>query len=261
MANYTTSADLIDDALFRAGEPTDDTSDFQAAAVAYLNRVYQAIWDGGSELVPEINENWAWIKKDNRGILTMEPSVSSGTVSVTNGSATITLSEAQTPAISTSMQEWFFKVDNHPDVFEITSNDLTTTQTLESVYTGETDGTATFRIWKPLYGLASDVVKITSAMQGFDQPGRRINEVTLEEMNFNWPKNQYRPGQPYNFAMFASTQKVMFSHHGGTSATDLIKIEYEYIKSLSDLADDSTEPAVPRHYRKTMAITDRDWET
>jgi len=239
MANYTTSADIIDDALFRAGEPTDDTSDFQAAAVRYLNRVYQAIWDGGGELVPEINENWHWLKKDDIGVLTMQPSIKTGTVSVTNGSASITFSDAPAPAIDTSMQEWFFKVDNHPDVFEISSNDLATAQTLESVYTGPTDGTATYRMWKAIYPLASDVVKITAPMQGFDNPKRQIAESDLELMNFNWPKNTYRVGQPYNFAMMNSTQKIMFSHHGGSSSTDLIKIEYPYIASPADLADDT----------------------
>ena len=43
MANYTTSADLVTDILFRSNEPTDGTSDFDSIALQYLNRAYQGL--------------------------------------------------------------------------------------------------------------------------------------------------------------------------------------------------------------------------
>ena len=50
--NYTSSLDLKNDVLFRTGEATDGTSDFDAAALQYLNRAWQIVWEGGHELDP-----------------------------------------------------------------------------------------------------------------------------------------------------------------------------------------------------------------
>ena len=82
MANYTFSSDLVNDILFRAGEPIDGTSDFDSVALQYLNRAYQSVWSGGSEILPQINEQWWWLRKDDQGVLTLNPVIDTGTVLV-----------------------------------------------------------------------------------------------------------------------------------------------------------------------------------
>src|SRR5690348_10306379 len=96
MANYSTSSDILQAALFEAGEPTDGTSEYQAAALRLLNRAYQAIWMGGAELDPTCNEEWLWLQSSTPGVLTIYPVVTTLTAVVTNFSTSIVFSSAPT---------------------------------------------------------------------------------------------------------------------------------------------------------------------
>lgn len=253
MANYTTSADLVTDILFRANEPTDGTSDFDSIALQYLNRAYQGLWSGGSEVDPSVNEVWWWLRKDDQGVLTLNPLENTGTVAVTNGSTTATLGTS----IASSMAGRHFKVDDHPDVFIVSSHSGgSTSMTLESVYTGATNATASFKLTQLDYDLASDVLYLTSPFMAYQDGRHEIPVISLEALRANWPLNEVGSGVPKN-AAFIGERKVRFSHYGGTSSTDLIKLDYEYLYEPSDLADDSGEPLVPRQYRKILA----DWAT
>ena len=251
MANYTTSADLLDDILNRAGEKTDGTSDFNAAAIRYLNRAYQGIWKGGGSLDPEVHETWWWIRKDDQGVLTLDPVIDTGTVSVTNNSTSITFSSGPTPSVAGR----HIKIDDHADVFVISAHSAgQTSATLESVYTGSTDATASYKVMHLDYDLAGDVLYLSSPMKAFQDGRKEIPGIDLNSLSEKYPLNHTAAGVPKNFA-FLSQSKVRFSHYGGSSSTDLIKIDYEYAAEPSDLADDSNEPLVPREYRFILA----DW--
>lgn len=251
MANFTTSADLLDDILFRAGEPIDGTSDFNDDAIRSLNRAYQGIWEGGQELDPEIHEVWWWLRKDDQGVLILNPIIDTGAVSVTNNSTSITFSTAPTPSVAGR----HFKVDDHADVFIISAHTAAATgATLESVYTGETDTAASFKVVQLDYSLASDVLYISTPMFAYQEDRHEIFGLSLLELRDKWPLNKVGAGVPKNFAFITQTS-VRFSHYGGVSATKLIKLDYEYIREPADLADDATEPVVPRQYRKILA----DW--
>lgn len=251
MANLTTSADILDDALSRAGEATDGTSDLNSDAIVFLNRAYQGIWSGGAELEPSINETWWWLRKDTQGVLTLNPVITTDTVSVSNNSTTITFSSA--PAAS--MAGRHFKVDDHADVFIILSHTGgNANATLESVYTGDDDTAASYKVFQLDYSLASDVLHLVSPMTAFQDNRYKIFGIDLEVLSDKWPLNEASHGVPTNFSMIGQ-RKVRFSHYGGQSSTELIKINYEYLYEPSDLADDATEPIVPRQYRKILS----DW--
>jgi hypothetical protein len=253
MANYTTGTDLVTDILFRANEPTDGTSDFDSVALQYLNRAYQGIWSGGSELDPSIMEVWWWLRKDDQGVLTLNPVTDTGTIAVTNNSTTITFSSAP----SASQAGSHFKVNDHADVFIISSHSGgATSATIESVYTGSTDSAASFKAFKLDYDLASDVLYLTSPFIAFQDGRKEIPVIPLDILRSKWPLNETGSGVPRN-AAWLGERKVRFSHYGGLTSTDLIKLDYEYIHEPSDLADSSAEPLVPRQYRKILA----DWAT
>src|SRR3989304_5879373 len=123
MSNYTHSQDLVTDILFRNGEPTDGTSDFDSVALQYLNRGYQIVWTGGAELDPSLNEKWLWLRKNPPGVLTLEPRIVNGTVRVTKGSTAITFSEGAGPAIPAKLGRLLVAVDaGNGDVFRIATN-------------------------------------------------------------------------------------------------------------------------------------------
>ncbi len=251
MANFTTSADLINYALSQAGEKDDGTSDLNNDALTYLNRAYQSLWSGGSEIDPEINEVWWWLRKDTQGVLTLNPEITTGTVNVSNNSASATLSSA--PAAS--MAGRHFKVGGHADIFIVSAHTAATTGlTLESVYTGDDNATASYSLRQYDYDLESDVLYLGAPMRAYQNNRGQIGFVPLEVLVEKWPIDQGYMGVPTNFAMIGE-QKVRFSHFGLQAATDLIKVDYEYVKEPIDLADDSASPLVPRQYRKILA----DW--
>lgn len=249
MTTLTTSADILDDILFRCGEATDGTSDFNAHAISALNRAYRAMWMGGGEFVKGMNEPWLWLKKDPPGTLILEPVYETGTVSVTNNNASITFSAT----IATSRANWFFKVDNHPDIFRISAHTAgTDTATLDSVYTGDTDTGATYQLMKLEYELASDVLRVIAPMR-VRSTQYEIDGVELPALEREWPLHLAEPGVPEVFAPVTET-KVRFNRYGGQSSTELIRVEYDYLrKPTSELADDSTEPLVPLQHRQVLA--------
>ena len=253
MANYTFSQDLVNDILFKCGEPVDGTSDFDSQALEYLNDAYQGVWTGGRELDPNINENWWWLRKDDQGVLTLDPVRDAGTVAFTNGSNSITFSSAP----SFSVSGWHIKADEHADVFIISDHTASgAAATLESVYTGETAATASFKCMHLDYALATDLIYLRGPMQVFQQTAVHKNEVHLTDlhtMGQEWPLNEIGSGVPDSFAMLTE-RSVRFSHFGGVSAGDYIKVNYEYGYEPADLTDSGSEtPLVPRQYRSILA--------
>jgi hypothetical protein len=252
MANYKYSADLVDEILFRAGEPTDGTSEFEAAALRYLNRAYQAVWMGGGAFAPEINEEWWWLQKHPPGALVLDTPVWGGTVSVTKGSTNITFSVAS----SVSLVGRFFFVTGTPDVFRIVTHTAgQTAAVLDVPYTGSTNSAASYKALKLEYDLASDVLRLIGPMRTFQLPTRtrldheyEITGMELPAMEKRYPLATTEIGIPNAFA-FVSNSKVRFNRSPDTE----VKIEYDYLYKPADLTDSPTEePALPHEWRKLL---------
>jgi hypothetical protein len=273
MANYQYTSDLLGDMLFRAGEPTDGTGDYVDAALRYLNRAYQSIWLGGSELDPGINEDWLWLRSTDPGIITLRPSYSGGYTAVTHNDATYSLGVDGTDPGSALpidslvgsdiLDGWFFKADDHADVFRFDTSNYTLLSPgppyftvdgeFDSVYTGSTDAAAGYKIFRLEYDLASDVLRLLSPMRVYQDNRIKIHGMSVEVMHNQWPLSTPLAGVPSGFAMVGD-QKVMFSHYAGDASTDRIRIEYDYLKKPSILANTTNEePLIPIQYRKVLA--------
>lgn len=250
MANYKFSSDLVNDILFRAGETTDGTSNFEAIALQYLNRAYQSMWMGGGEFLDGNNQNWWWLRKDPPGTLILQPSITTGTVSVTNNSASITFSSA--PAASVA--GYFFRVDGQEDVFRIsTHTGGSGSATLDSVYTGTTATAATFRLMKTEYTLATDALRIIAPMRVRLAHTGSIEGTDSAAMDKSFPIHLLESGVPTLFAHIGET-KIRFNRYGMTSSTNLIRVEYDYLYKPADLTDSgSEEPVVPLQYRHLLS--------
>lgn len=252
MANYQFSQDLVNDVLFRAGEGTDGTSDFQAVALQYLNRAYQALVNGGSEIDPDVQEDWWWARKHPPGVINVLAAIETGTVSVTNNSASITFSSA--PAASVA--GYFFRVKDQPDIYRIaTHTAASTSATLDAVYTGPTNAAGTYRLMKLEYDLPSDLIRIISPMrisQGWED---EVEGVELSAMEREWPLRDIEGGSPTQFAM-VTEMKLRFNKYGPVVGTtpNMIRVEYDYIYRPADLTNSgSEEPIIPRQYRRLLS--------
>lgn len=252
MANYTFSQDLVNDILFRAGEGTDGSSDFQAVALQYLNRAYQALVNGGSEIDPNVQEDWWWARKDPPGVLNLVASITTGTVNVTNNSTSITFSSA--PAISVA--GYFFRVNDQPDVFRIASHTAASTSaTLDAAYTGPNAAAAAFKLFKTEYTLPADLIRIISPMRIYQGVEAEVDGVELTALERNWPIREIESGPPTQFAMVGET-KLRFNKYGPVSGAtpNMIRVEFDYIYRPLDLTNSaSEEPVVPRQYRRMLA--------
>ena len=254
MSNYRYSSDLINDALFRTGEPTDGTSDFQAQGLQYLNRAYQIIQLGGMEIDLSVNESWWWLEKSPPGTLTLQPKLT-GNASVTNKSAGITFSAAPTPAIDLSLASgWFLRVNSQADVFRVKTHvSGGVAATLDSVYTGPTATAAAFTAFKLEYALATDVLRPLSPMRVYQDNQSEIDGVDQASLDRDYPLRLVEGGIPAKFA-FVGERRVRFSHWGGASGTKLVRVEVPYLRRLADLTNSaSEEPAVPMPYRRVLS--------
>lgn len=250
MANLKFTSEILDDIQFRAGEPTTSDSDFYDQALKQLNRAYRIIWMGGGELVPEMNEPWLWLKKDPPGTVILQPVYTTGTVSVTNNDTSVTFSGV----INTDLDGWFLKINDHPDVFRIASHTSgSASATLDSVYTGPTDTAESFTLMKLEYELASDFLRVIAPMRVQAEGRSEIDGIDLSSLDFNYPLTYVAAGVPEAFSLVTES-KVRFSHAGGTDSTQLIRVEYDYLRRPDDLTDSgSEEPAIPLHYRHILS--------
>lgn len=255
MANYQFSSDLINDVLFRAGESTDGTSDFEAAALQYINRAYQAIWSGGAEIAPEVNEPWWWLFKE-ANFLT-DASIATGTVSVTLGSASITFSVA--PAAS--VVGFWFKVTGHNELYKIAMHTGGAVgATLDSVYLGATNAAASYILFKTDYTLTTDVLRLVTPMRlgqtnaagtAYTRPGRnyQILGVSNRELDEIAPLALAAAGVPKLFAQIGEAA-VRVDLYSGTR----VRVDYAYMQRPAVLTDSGAEePVVPLQYRRLIA--------
>lgn len=250
MASLNTSADILNWILFQASEPTDGTSDFHAHAIEALNRAYRDIWQGGGALVKDMNEPWLWLKKDPPGVLTLNPVIESGTVSVTNNSASITFSDNITPSIVGRFIEFDGDVG---DIFRVSTHTSgTATATLDSPYTG-TSGSYTYRAMQLEYTLATDTLRVIAPMRIQRDRHHRIDGMDLTSLDRDYPIAYIESGAPDRFAL-VTENKIRFNRYGGTASGEYIRVEYDYLQQPAvELTDDSVEPLIPLKDRGVLA--------
>lgn len=272
MANYSTSADLIDDVLWRTGELTsagDRTSDMATWTLTYLNRVYQSICLGGGELVPDMYEDWWWLWKSPPGTVVLNPEWTTGTVTVTNNSTSGSFSTkpVDVNGSNISVQGWFLKVQGsslgHQDVFRISSHVAGATAfTLDTIFTGTTSSGASFDAFQLEYQLgATDILRLISPLRQYrtSDPQYDVELIDAAAMDASYPLKLVESGTPTRAAVVAVTAAglvtLRFNRWGGTANTDFVRLEYDYLQAPAALTDGTGTPLVPAFFRRVLS----DW--
>jgi hypothetical protein len=144
------------------------------------------------------------------------------------------------------MDDRYFKVDGHEDVFRVSAHTASSdTLTLDSVYTGSTDATASYTLFKLDYTLASDAIEILAPMivNRVNNNEGRIDGISLNKLP---PLQNIGGGIPNKFAYVDDTT-IMFNKY---AVDELVRVNYWYKKRPADLTDSgSEEPEVPLRYR------------
>lgn len=105
MAQFRSTADILDLALTNGGEVTNGNSPYETQVLNYLNRVHFAIVAGGTIPIGgdssiTIDEVWPWARSSKPLILELQPKVDTGTVTVTLGSEAGTFSSAPAASVA-----------------------------------------------------------------------------------------------------------------------------------------------------------------
>lgn len=159
MAQFRTSADLLDSILRRAGEPTSGTSDLENDALEYLNRIHHTIIAGGNEFDMDVDEPWIWARSTSPMLLELQPAYSTGTVSLTQGSEAGTFSSG--PAAS--LEGWHLRIDGRDAVYKIAQHTAASTAfELDGAYAESTGATLTYKAFKLDYELVPSHIVVNS---------------------------------------------------------------------------------------------------
>lgn len=242
---YVTTRDIKNDVLFRCFEPGAG-GDWTEKIIDYINRVYSTLAAGASEFLPEYVDDWWWTRESS--VLTLLPAITTGSIAVTEGSASVTFSDA--PAASTV--GYRLRVENHPEVFQIaTHTAAATAATLDSAWTGDTNAAASYKLMKVTYSLSASVQAIIGPMSGY-RKNHQIIGISPERMDDLFPLVDLNPGVPTAFSL-EDEQTVRFSH-GGLDTGKSMRVEYRYRPVLDALTDsDSSIPLVPLHFRQVLS--------
>jgi hypothetical protein len=146
-----------------------------------INQIYL------QEICPD--QDWVWL---NRKIeLQHKAFFSTGTVTVTNGSVTATI----TTAPSYTCKNFLFSVDGYNEVYRIASHTASSlTITLESPYTGTSDSGLTFKIWADTLALPADCENTKTIRHGFrTTPLEGLGDREFKRLVASGPRAVNRP--------------------------------------------------------------------
>lgn len=144
MAQFRTTADILDEILQKAGEATNGNSPFETLALTYANKVHHAIIGGGNIFSLKVDESWTWARSRFPIILELEPAYTTGQITCTVDDINITFSAA--PA--DSLEGWHIQATNKSTVYKITQHTAaSTTAKLDSSFVDDT-GAYNFRAFK-----------------------------------------------------------------------------------------------------------------
>lgn len=254
MAAYETTLDIKFDILFRAGEKTDGSSDWDARAMDYIQRAYSAIVQGGQEFDQEVNEDWLWLFRT--GVLTLLPAISKS-ATFTIGSTLLTFDTFPVDDTNTAIPVvgYFVRPSGVGDVFKVTAHSVgQVNATMDSPFTG-TSGVYNCDVFLLVYTLADDVMRTRSNMWtrplnfGFPWRPSQISIVETEVVRTMWPISRVTSGVPTMCSM-TDESHVQFN----TFPADRVRVEYDYLFLPDVLTGDAGEtPVLPYKDRRVLA--------
>lgn len=181
MAQFRTTADIVDSVLLRSGETSNGNSKYESRALEYVNRIHRSIVIGGSEFNLEVDEAWSWARAQRPLVLELKPKYNTGSITLTKGSEAGTFSDAPT----SSLAGWHLQVSGRDGVFKIASHTASATAfELDGAYDSDSGSGLTFQAFKLDYELVPSYLVIDSESNRIEfkkTSGGSILTATLTE--------------------------------------------------------------------------------
>lgn len=115
MAQFRTTADILDEILQKAGEPTNGNSPYETLARTYANRMHHKIIGGGNLFNLNVDDPWVWARSRHPIVLELQPPYTTGAVSCTVNDINITF----TIAPASSLEGWHLQINGRSTVYKI----------------------------------------------------------------------------------------------------------------------------------------------
>lgn len=251
MSELSTVNELLHDVLVRAGESKDDETDttyeLYDFVLTSMNRAYR--------FIANARQDWPWLRKTPPGVLTVLPKVTTGTVTATKGSTSLTFSTAPLDSLNSnvSLATYFFKASGDGDTFRIaTHTSGSTSATLDLAYTGTTGAGKAYDAFPLEYNLASDVVRVVdpmsmSASYSMSSVYGELRAISPSDMNRSFPTAFVNQGNP-DYYCFVGETRVRFNRY----PSSIRRLEYNYHYRPDDLVAGGT-PVLPLERRVLIA--------
>jgi len=191
LSRSRTTADILDNALFRAGEPTNGNSSYEDKALEYINKIQHTVISGGHIFAlgdlkgVTVEEDWVWARARAPLTLELRPSITTGSLTLTNGSTAGTFSSA--PA--ESVEGWFLREEGASVTYRIAVHTSGGTAfSLDTDYVGTSGSGKSFRIFKLDYELIPDHIVVNSRNNKID-----FSETTATTLTATLTSGTYTP--------------------------------------------------------------------
>ncbi len=239
MANYSTVRDLKLGALSKSGEITTGSSDYDSTSLEEMNLAYRALMSSANEFEKEFGVNidkpFDWAKSYDPGIIKLIAPYETGTISLTNGSASGTLSDAPGAGLG-SFKNWTLKIEDRPEFFRIKTHAAESTSiTLDGDYTDSTGGALTYKIIKLDYDLTPGIIRLITPMRVFRlQPSRedRFGEITamdLKAFQKRYPTIDLFENTPTRFTIVQRESGGKYRIRFNAYVANDTRLEYDWI--------------------------------
>ena len=192
--------------------------------------------------------SWNWLIQD--AIIQTAAEVTTGTVTATNASTTITFSSA--PAASAT--GWFIQFSDSDDWYEISSHTAAvTTATLSAAFLGTTSSTLTYTLRKTYYALPSTIGKIIDARQ--TRSDVALKYVSPQTLNRYVP-DRTATGKPYYYSIAGLDSSRNYRMELYPVPSEAMNINIRHFAVATELSGDSDVPLAPEAFHEFLV-----WDT
>jgi len=228
LAQFRSTADILDLALANGGEVTNGNSPYETQILNYLNRVHFTLIAGGTipvgkDATVEIDEVWPWAKSKTPLLLELQPKYETGTITLTIDSEIGAFSAA--PSIS--LKGYHIKVSNRDEWFKIASHTAASTAfELDSAYPDATGSGFVYEAVKLDYELIPSYIVIDQSNDKF-----QFQKVLASTVTATLTHGSYTPAQLATHVAAVATAATTVITITGSYSTITRKFSF-----VSDLA-------------------------
>lgn len=249
----TTTSEL----LTRLKQEVRDESTITATENRLLSRLNEAHLDivGGGGILNDTSRGrqrslpfiFPWALSATNIIVNTVAPIDTGTISVTQGSTSATLSATQ----ATSTTGWYLRITGEPEVYRVSSHTGgTDAVTLDGAYVGTTDGTASYTLFKIDYDFqGSNMLLPAQGLINYYYDGP-LSIINIDAFTSHNPFQHIDKGFPSVAGLVrqdAANDQITVRLNAYTE--NIERLELPYVPRPADLDTVSVNPIIPDGHR------------